>query len=80
MAKLKLEVIKKRRLKLKISLQEMADSFGFKNASTYMKYEKGDYSFKADHVPILAEKLECTIQELFFDNEFADLANKVSTA
>ncbi|WP_433943408.1 helix-turn-helix domain-containing protein [Paenibacillus sp. SN-8-1] len=75
MGLLDLEFIKKRRQKLDLSLQEMAESLGFKNASTYMKYEEGTYSFKANHLPQLAAKLNCKIGN-FFTDSFADLANK----
>ncbi|QKS70217.1 helix-turn-helix transcriptional regulator [Paenalkalicoccus suaedae] len=57
--------IKNRRKELQISLQEMAVSLGFKNASTYMKYERGDYSFKAEHLPLLAKELNCKIENFF---------------
>lgn len=71
---LNLEFIKKRRQELNISLQEMAESLGFKNASTYMKYEEGSYSFKANHLPILANKLDGKIENFFMKN-FAEIAN-----
>jgi transcriptional regulator with XRE-family HTH domain len=64
---LNLTQIKEKRTKLNISLQDMADDLGFKNASTYMKYEKGIYLFKANHLPIIASKLKCSIESLFFD-------------
>lgn len=63
---LNLKEIKDKRIKLGISLQEMADLLGFKNASTYLKYEKGQYSFKANQLPLIVEKLECTLEDLFF--------------
>lgn len=75
---LNLPYISSRRIELKISLQEMAESLGLKNASTYMKYEKGDYQFKANHLPIIALKLNCTIMDLFFGEKVADLANRNS--
>ncbi|XOS94569.1 hypothetical protein ACLMAB_10720 [Brevibacillus laterosporus] len=43
----------------------MAETLGFKNASTYMKYERGTYCFKANHVPALSKKLNCKIEKLF---------------
>ncbi|UJW58773.1 helix-turn-helix transcriptional regulator [Bacillus sp. A116_S68] len=73
MKALNLNFIKERRKELNISLQEMAVILGFKNASTYMKYERGEYSFKADHLPILANKLNCKI-ELFFTLDVVDIA------
>ncbi|AQS55627.1 helix-turn-helix domain-containing protein [Novibacillus thermophilus] len=57
--------VKNKRQKLGITLQEMAFELGFKNASTYRKYENGDYSFKANHLPILAKKLNCQINDFF---------------
>jgi transcriptional regulator with XRE-family HTH domain len=63
---LNLDFIKNRRNEKNISLQSMAESLGFKNASTYMKYENGEYLFKANHLPMLAERLDCKIDELYF--------------
>jgi transcriptional regulator with XRE-family HTH domain len=71
--KLNLEFIKKRRQLLNLSLQELAETLDFKNASTYMKYENGEYQFKANHLPVLASKLLCKI-EIFFDDDFAKIA------
>jgi transcriptional regulator with XRE-family HTH domain len=68
MKTLNLEYIKQRRLTFEISLQEMANKLGFKNASTYMKYENGTYSFKADHLPLLAKVLKCNINDFFKQN------------
>ena len=79
MRKLNLEFIKKRREEIGLTLQEMAEALGFKNASTYLKYEKGDYCFKGDHLPIVAHKLGCKLDDLFFGNCFAKTANKTGT-
>lgn len=64
-----LKYIKKQRSDLKITLQEMATELGFKNASTYMKYENGDYIFKANHLPVVARMLGCDIKDLFTDTK-----------
>lgn len=69
-----LDFIKQERLKHGLSLKDLAEVLGFKNASTYMKYEEGSYSFKANHLPILASKLNCTIEN-FFECNFAEIAN-----
>ncbi|MFC4768695.1 helix-turn-helix transcriptional regulator [Effusibacillus consociatus] len=74
MRKINLSYIANRRNELNKTLQDLADALGFKNASTYMKYEKGDYAFKADHLPILAREINCSIDDLFFEKNFADLA------
>ncbi|MDA7028657.1 helix-turn-helix transcriptional regulator [Bacillus sp. CLL-7-23] len=60
-----LEFVKSRRNSKQIKLQHMANALGFKNASTYMKYENGEYSFKANHLPVLATELECEISDFF---------------
>ncbi|MNW37016.1 helix-turn-helix protein [compost metagenome] len=73
--KVNLGFIKLRRQELNLSLQELAEALEFKNASTYMKYENGEYQFKANHLPILADKLNCTIEN-FFGLQFAELAKK----
>jgi transcriptional regulator with XRE-family HTH domain len=73
MQSLNLDFIKNRRQILEISLQEMAEELGFKNASTYLKYETGTYSFKADQLPVLAKVLKCTILN-FFDQKISKTA------
>ncbi|MFC7061653.1 helix-turn-helix domain-containing protein [Halobacillus seohaensis] len=72
MKTLNLEFIRNRRNDLGINLQDMADRMrtlnngnGFKNASTYKKYEDGDYKFDAEHLPLLAKILKCRISSFF---------------
>ncbi|MED3549993.1 helix-turn-helix transcriptional regulator [Cytobacillus praedii] len=72
-----LEFIEQRRNELDIPMQTMAIELGFKNASTYLKYERGDYSFKAKQLPLLARILNCKITD-FFSLIVADLATEVS--
>ena len=62
---LDLNFIKRRRSELGISQQKMAEILGFKNAFTYLKYEKGMYAFKAEMIPILAKALNCEIGNFF---------------
>jgi len=62
---LNLDFIKEKRQQLNKTLQDLAEPLGMKNASTYMKYENGTYSFKAEQLPILAKELECEIQDFF---------------
>lgn len=57
--------IKKRRIALELSMQEMAEMLNFKNASTYYKYETGEYSVKAEMLPVLANILNCNIEDFF---------------
>ena len=65
MTRINLEFIRARRILLKLTLQDMADALGFKYAANYMMYERGEYKFKANHIPALAQKLECEIDDLF---------------
>lgn len=67
MTTLDLAKIKHRRKEMRINQQEMAEMLGFKNASTYCKYENGDYTFDANHVPIIAKVLKFKVSEIFFD-------------
>ncbi|MEO3947672.1 helix-turn-helix transcriptional regulator [Gorillibacterium sp. CAU 1737] len=69
-----LEKIRARRKEMRISQQEMAELLGFKNASTYCKYEKGLYKFDANHIPIVAEKLKFKVKDIFFDKTIAKIA------
>lgn len=73
MKSLDLPFIKKRRMKLDKTLQDMADALGMKNASTYMKYENGTYAFKAEQLPALAKSLKCNITD-FFNQKVAETA------
>lgn len=65
MKQLNLNYVKARRIELGLSLQEVANELGFKNASTYLKYENGDYLFKAEILPSLATILKCKIENFF---------------
>ena len=60
-----LEFIKNRRNELGLSSQEMAETLGFKDGSTYWNYENGNYRIKADMLPRLAKKLNCEILNFF---------------
>lgn len=66
MTKVDLNYIKDRRNQLKLSMQNVANQLGFKNASTYLKYENGVYSFKAEQLPLLAQVLNCEIEDFFY--------------
>lgn len=68
MISLNLSFIKARRKELGFTLLDMANILGFKNGSTYLKYENGLYSFKAEHLPVLAKKLRCSMEDFFAEN------------
>lgn len=60
-----LEKIKTRRKEMRLTLQEMAETLGFKDASTYYKYEEGTYKFRAEQLPVLAFKLNLSMEDIF---------------
>ncbi|CCL36145.1 TPA: helix-turn-helix transcriptional regulator [Clostridioides difficile] len=65
MKKINHDFIRKRRNALNLSLQNVAKELGFKNASTYFKYETGQYSIRADMLPKLSKILDCDIENFF---------------
>lgn len=67
MQKINHKFIKEKRKEKNITLQEMALYMGYKKASTYSNYENGIYSIKADMLPILANILDCKIEDFFCD-------------
>ena len=70
-----LSFIKQRREELKLTHQVMAEKLGYKNGSTYLKYENGTYLFKADILPKLALALDCDIKD-FYTNNVAKIETK----
>lgn len=60
-----LKFIKDMRTQNNLTLLQMSEELGFKNASTYLKYESGEYSFKAEMLPILAKVFSCDIVNFF---------------
>lgn len=76
---LNLDFVADRRAKLNITMQEMAVKLGFKNASTYLQYERGNYRFRADQLPELADALHCAIED-FFTRNVAKSTNKEQEA
>lgn len=60
-----LDFIKNRRIELGLSITEMAKSLGFKDGSSYWRYEKGEYKLKAYMLPKIAEILNCNIENFF---------------
>lgn len=60
-----LQYIARRREELGLTQADMAHKMGFSNASVYLKYEKGDYKFKADMLPKLAKALNCKLKNFF---------------
>lgn len=75
MKEINLALIKKRRKEMRITLQEMAETLGYSDASSYYRYEKGIYRFDATQLPVICDKLKFKMNEIFFYPSFAELAN-----
>ncbi|WP_322622290.1 helix-turn-helix transcriptional regulator [Aedoeadaptatus coxii] len=64
-----LEFIKRRRIQLDLSIDEMADLLGYSNGSNYYKYEVGTYKFRAEILPLLASVLKTDIENFFCEED-----------
>lgn len=65
MKKLDLDFIKQKRESEGLTFKQVSTAMGFKNPSTYYKYESGKYSFNAHHLPVLAQILKCDPADFF---------------
>lgn len=65
--------LKQLRTDKKLPLQEMANALGLETAGGYSRLESGENKLKAEHLPVLAEKLGMELnqltKEIFFKNE-----------
>lgn len=64
--KVNLSFIKERRIKLGLTLLDVATALGLKNAGNYYKYESGEYQLSATMLPILSKVLKCSIDDFFY--------------
>lgn len=76
--KINLKLIKEKRIKKCLSIDDMADKLGLTNGSMYWKRENGDYKFKAEEIMKLSEILELPFEQLFLSSEYSkiDIINK----
>jgi transcriptional regulator with XRE-family HTH domain len=65
MAEFNLKYIAERRKALGLTCLEMAKLLGLSGHSTYWKYEHGQYKFKADMLPMLANALRCKVKNFY---------------
>lgn len=64
-----LQKVKEQRKKAGITQEDMAKKLGFRSKSGYAMIENGNNNFKLKQAKIVADTLETTIDELFFDNK-----------
>ncbi|UGB31667.1 helix-turn-helix domain-containing protein [Metabacillus sp. B2-18] len=53
----------------------VSDKLGFKSPSSYSEIEKGVRHLSADKIPILADALDVSIEELFFEDKIRKMRN-----
>lgn len=75
MEKVNLSLIKELRVQKKMSQAEMAEELGFNNMWAYHRKERGEQSFTAEELNLLA-KFHKKKMENFFINEVAKSATK----
>ena len=56
--------LRKIRGEMNLSLQDMADALGLKTAGGYLRIENGENKLKAEHLPIIANKFDMSLDEL----------------
>lgn len=61
-----LKLIKEKRISKGFSLEYMSEILALKSRSSYFKRETGEYAFKAEEIPVIANELD-----LSYDNIFA---------
>ncbi|MBW0437234.1 helix-turn-helix domain-containing protein [Lactobacillus crispatus] len=60
-----LSLIKKKRLELGFSNEDMANSLGLASPDKYFRREHGTYKFQAAELPALSKKLEIPLEKIF---------------
>lgn len=67
--KLNLEFLKSKRKDKGITIAQMAEALSLKSPSNYYKYESGEYSLRADMLPVIASVLGCKEQDFFYNGD-----------
>lgn len=73
--KVNLEKIKKLRKEANISLETMSEILDYDSLNGYYYLETGRIKFPADKLAIVAKTLKVPIDQLFFEDEIAKMAN-----
>ncbi|MES1046349.1 helix-turn-helix transcriptional regulator [Heyndrickxia oleronia] len=76
MKKVDLEKIKALRKKAGLSLEEMARLLGYESQNGYYYLEIGRGKFPAETLAKVADILEVSINELFFENKITKMAKE----
>ncbi|MFD0825812.1 helix-turn-helix domain-containing protein [Neobacillus sp. M.A.Huq-85] len=71
-----IEKIKLLRKTANISLEKMSELLGYDSLNGYYYLETGRIKFPAEKLAVVARVLNVPIEELFFDEQIAKMANK----
>lgn len=63
-----LQLIKESRKKKGYSIQDISDRMGFSDKSKYYRRETGEYNFRSEEIPLVAEILGIPIEKIFIKN------------
>ncbi|WML38668.1 helix-turn-helix transcriptional regulator [Neobacillus sp. OS1-2] len=74
--KVDIEKIKTLRKKAGISIEKMSEFLGYDSLNGYYYLETGRIKFPAEKLALVAKILEVPYGFLFFEEEFAKMANK----
>lgn len=73
--KVNLEKIKEQRKKLNISVEKMSELLGYDSPNGYYYLETGRIKFPAEKLALVSQVLNVSIEELFFEDGIAEMAN-----
>lgn len=71
------QTARKIRISKGIKQSFISEKLGFKSRSSYSEIESGKRDLPANKVPILADALGVTVEDLFFDQDIRELRNSV---
>jgi transcriptional regulator with XRE-family HTH domain len=73
--KVDIEKIKDTRKKANLSVERMSELLGYDSPNGYYYLETGRIKFPAEKLALVSKILEVPIEQLFFEDEIAKMAN-----
>jgi transcriptional regulator with XRE-family HTH domain len=72
------DIIKKRRIRLGISQQELAELLGYQDRSAVSRLESGERQVAVDQLLELAKILKCSVYELLEEKEIRPINDRIT--
>ena len=63
--KVNLKLIKAKRLEKNLTLEDMSKKLGFPSKTKYFRRENGDYNFRSEELPKVANILDIPLEKIF---------------